>query len=154
MLFGYYDRNGYPYMYTGPANGGVAPLTDLGQGIDTPIAGACSIIATQKDFDGRSTRGHVDDYWISYNSPGPDPWVSNNWTEHTWGGCTADYLGTKQGEVMALGDSDADVPMIEWAGIGVAMGNANATVRAAADFITASNSEDGVAAAIEKFVLG
>ena len=70
LLFGYYDRDGYPNMYTGPDNGGVAPLTDLGQGDDPahPIAGACSIIATQNGFDGRTTRGHVDDYWISYGS--------------------------------------------------------------------------------------
>ncbi len=97
MIFGYYDRNGYPNMYTGPCNGGVAPLTDLGQGDDpaNPIAGACSIIATQKGFDGRSTNGHVDDYWTGYGNSGPDPW-DGNWTEHAWGGCTADYMGSNQ----------------------------------------------------------
>jgi len=55
MIFGYYDRDPrdwYPNMYTGPANGGVAPLTDLGN--------QCSIIATQNGFDGRTTYGHVD----------------------------------------------------------------------------------------------
>ena len=65
----------------------------------------------------------------------------------------AEMLGIAQAEVMAIGDSMNDVDMIEYAGCGVAMGNANATVRAAADYITAANSEDGVAAAIEKFVL-
>ena len=54
MMFGYYDHTGYSNMYAGPANGGVAPLTDLGN--------ACSIIATQQGFDGRGTPGHVDDY--------------------------------------------------------------------------------------------
>lgn len=95
MMFGYYDRIGYSNMYTGSANGGVAPLTDLGQGISSPISGACSIIATQNGFDGRSTAGHVDDYWISTNSAGPDPWESSG-TEHTWGDCTADFMGTNQ----------------------------------------------------------
>ena len=95
MIFGYYDRTGFSNMYTGPTNGGVAPLTDLGQGIGTPIAGASSIIATQNGFDGRTNRGHVDDYWISTNSTGPDPW-EGNWTEHTWGDCTADFMGTNQ----------------------------------------------------------
>ncbi|MHC4928002.1 MAG: SdrD B-like domain-containing protein, partial [Planctomycetota bacterium] len=95
MIFGYYDRTGYSNMYTGSTNGGICPLTDLGQGIDTPITGACSIIATQNGFDGRSTDGHVDDYWISYDSAGPDPWQSGG-TEHTWGECTADYMGTNQ----------------------------------------------------------
>lgn len=96
MLFGYYDRHGYPNMYAGPANGGVAPLVNLGQGIYTPIAGACSIIATQNGFDGRATRGHVNDYWLGVDMGGPDPWVTSGWTEHTWGDCTADYMGTNQ----------------------------------------------------------
>ncbi|MBN2580167.1 MAG: C39 family peptidase [Pirellulales bacterium] len=96
MMFGYYDRTGYSNMYTGPCGGGVVPLTHLGQGDPTnPIAGSCSIIATQNGFDGRVTKGHVDDYWISSGSPGPDPWVGN-WTEHTWSGCTADFMGTNQ----------------------------------------------------------
>ena len=95
MMFGYLDRTGYSNMYTGPANGGFAPLTDLGQGIGTPITGSSSIIATQNGFDGRTTDGHVDDYWISINSTGPDPW-EGNWPEHTWGECTADFMGTNQ----------------------------------------------------------
>lgn len=97
MIFGYYDRHGYSNMYTGPTNGGVAPLTNLGQG-DTPsspIAGACSIIATQNNFDGRTAPGHVDDYWIGYNEEGPDPWETSG-IEHTWGDCTADFMGTNQ----------------------------------------------------------
>jgi hypothetical protein len=99
MLFGYYDRTGYPNMYTGSTNGGVCPLTDLGQGISTnpryPISGSCYIISTENGLDGISSNAHVDDYWISYGSGGPDPW-DGNWPEHTWGLCTADFLGTNQ----------------------------------------------------------
>ena len=99
MLFGYYDRTGYPNMYTGPTNGGVCPLTDLGQGQPTnpryPIPGSCYIIATENGLDGIGSNAHVDDYWISYGSAGPDPW-EGNWPEHTWGLCTADFLGTNQ----------------------------------------------------------
>lgn len=62
-------------------------------------------------------------------------------------------LGIRQADVLAIGDSMNDVDMIEYAGVGVAMGNANEKVRAAADFVTLSNAEDGVATAIEKFVL-
>jgi hypothetical protein len=86
MLFGYYDRIGYPNMYTGPCNGGVCPLTDLGQ---------CYIIATEKGLDGITTKGHVDDYWISTSSPGPDPWFGS-WPEHSWSRCVADFLGSNQ----------------------------------------------------------
>ncbi|MBM4092548.1 MAG: hypothetical protein FJ276_24465, partial [Planctomycetes bacterium] len=97
MLFGYYDRTGYSNMYTGPTNGGLAPLVDLGQGDDpaAPIAGATSIIATQNGFDGRTTPGHVDDYWIEYGDPGPDPWEVTG-VEHAWGESTADFMGTNQ----------------------------------------------------------
>ncbi len=95
MIFGYYDRLGYPNMYTGPTNNGLAPLTDLGQGINDPIAGSCSIIATQNGFDGRPTPGHVDDYWSAVDNAGPDPWTSHD-IEHIWSDCTADYMGTNQ----------------------------------------------------------
>jgi len=96
MIFGYYDRTGYPNMYTGPTNGGVAPLTNLGQGISgTPISGSTSLIATENGFDGRIIPGHVDDYWIAYNSGGPDPWEALG-VEHAWADCTADFMGTNQ----------------------------------------------------------
>jgi len=99
MIFGYYDRIGYSNMYTGPANGGVAPLTNLGA--------ACSIIATRQGFDGRSTPGHVDDYWTGNNKAGPDPWVDVR-AEHVWGGCTADYMGTNQWKWDFSGDGKTD----------------------------------------------
>lgn len=53
--------------------------------------------------------------------------------------------------VLALGDSRNDVPMLQWAGIGVAMGNALPEVRQAVRYVTAANDRDGVAAAIERF---
>ncbi|WP_312974289.1 HAD hydrolase family protein, partial [Atlantibacter hermannii] len=54
---------------------------------------------------------------------------------------------------MAIGDQENDIAMLEYAGIGVAMGNAIDSVKAVADFETKTNLEDGVAYAIEKFVL-
>lgn len=55
--------------------------------------------------------------------------------------------------VMAIGDSRNDVPMLRWARLGVAMGNAQPEVRQAVRHVTASNDEDGVAIAIERFAL-
>lgn len=55
--------------------------------------------------------------------------------------------------VMAVGDSRNDVPMMRWAGIGVAMGNALPEVKQAVEHVTASNDADGVARAIDRFVL-
>ena len=64
-----------------------------------------------------------------------------------------DHLGIKREEVMACGDGWNDLSMIQFAGMGVAMANAAPELKACADFITLSNEEDGVAVAIEKFVL-
>ena len=63
-------------------------------------------------------------------------------------------LGVAQSETMAIGDNDNDADMVAWAGLGVAMGNASAAVKAAAEYLAPSIDEDGAAQAIERFVLG
>jgi hypothetical protein len=55
--------------------------------------------------------------------------------------------------VLAIGDSRNDVPMLRWAKIGVAMGNALPEVRQSVPYVTAGNDDDGVARAIERFCL-
>ncbi len=55
--------------------------------------------------------------------------------------------------VMAIGDSRNDVPMMRWAGLGIAMGNSLPEVRQAVRLVTSTNDEDGVAAAIERYAL-
>lgn len=62
-------------------------------------------------------------------------------------------LGIKEEEVVAFGDGVADVSMLQMAGLGIAMGNAPDSVKRCADHVTASNNEDGVAVAIENFLL-
>jgi Cof subfamily protein (haloacid dehalogenase superfamily) len=57
-------------------------------------------------------------------------------------------------ETMAVGDDDSDAPLLQWAGIGVAMGNATPAAKAAADMITSSNQRDGAAEALEHWLLG
>lgn len=64
-----------------------------------------------------------------------------------------DVLGITPQEVIAFGDQELDVPMLKVSGLGVAMGNAPMHVKAAADVVTRSNEEDGVALALEKYVL-
>ena len=66
---------------------------------------------------------------------------------------TAGYLRLGAGGILALGDSPNDIPMLKHATLGIAMGNASPTVREAADEVTASNNEDGVAEAIERYLL-
>lgn len=66
----------------------------------------------------------------------------------------AAYYGIPQSEVICVGDNENDLSMIEYAGLGVAMGNAEEEIKEKAQYITASNDEDGVAEVIEKFILG
>ncbi len=62
-------------------------------------------------------------------------------------------LGIEMKNVMAAGDSLNDLAMIKAAGLGVAMGNAQEAVKKVADWVTATNEEDGVAKAIRKWAL-
>ena len=62
-------------------------------------------------------------------------------------------LELKREELMAAGDGFNDLSMVRFAGMGVAMANAQDVVKENADFITLSNDEDGVAYAVEKFIL-
>lgn len=65
----------------------------------------------------------------------------------------AAHLGIKRKDTMAIGDGDNDAEMLAWASLGVAMGNATLKTKAAANYIAPSISEDGVAEAIERFIL-
>ncbi len=83
--------------------------------------------------------------FVEANPPGVDKgdglaWLSN-------------YLGVPQAQVMAVGDQDNDAPMLAWAGLGVAMGQASNACKTAAKWIAPSLSDDGAAVAIERFVL-
>ena len=60
-------------------------------------------------------------------------------------------IGVERKEMIAIGDGYNDLSMIKFAGLGIAMGNAQEPVKKAADYITLSNEEDGVAEALEHF---
>lgn len=62
-------------------------------------------------------------------------------------------LAIDASEMMTLGDEANDLSMIEYAGLGVAMENATEEVKSLANYITGTNQADGVAQAVEKFVL-
>jgi Cof subfamily protein (haloacid dehalogenase superfamily) len=66
----------------------------------------------------------------------------------------AKLVGVPPSEVAVIGDGGNDVTMFEQAGLSIAMGNAQPAVKAEAHFVTASNSEDGFAEAVERFILG
>ncbi|MFG0607597.1 sugar-phosphatase [Vibrio mimicus] len=66
----------------------------------------------------------------------------------------AEHLGIDACEVICMGDAENDHHMLEYAGLGIAMANAMEETKRIADHITLSNDQDGVAVAIEHFVLG
>lgn len=63
-----------------------------------------------------------------------------------------DILGYTREEVMACGDEENDLAMLEYAGLSVVMENAREDLKQKADFVTKTNAEDGVAYAMEKFI--
>ncbi|HZJ82765.1 MAG TPA: Cof-type HAD-IIB family hydrolase [Clostridia bacterium] len=72
-------------------------------------------------------------------------------------GRALEYLATTRGipkdEIIAIGDSFNDISMISYAGLGIVMGNAPMEVQEYADYVTGTNDDDGVAQAIDKFIL-
>ena len=94
MIAAYYDRNGFPNIYTGPTNGGVMPLLNGGDNPGDIIVwpewkdgsgtwyAQCPLAASHNGLDGRATRGSIDDYWVAYQSTADDPYITNGWTQH------------------------------------------------------------------------
>lgn len=68
-------------------------------------------------------------------------------------GALLEALNLTRDEVIAIGDGVCDVTMIQLAGLGIAMGHSQDSVKACADYVTASNEEDGVALAVEKAII-
>lgn len=65
----------------------------------------------------------------------------------------AEKLGIEREEIMTIGDGNNDVEMLEFAGIGVAMGNGTESAKKSANYVTDTNENHGVAKAIEKYIL-
>lgn len=115
MIAGYYDRNGSPNMYSGPTNGGVMPLDSSAWPDWTDSYGAtygqCPLTASHNGLDGRTTRGSIDDYWVKYNSSVQDPYITNGWTQHTFGNAIGDYMRTSQS---AYENTDGSTTFYTW----------------------------------------
>lgn len=62
-------------------------------------------------------------------------------------------LGIEAADIVAFGDMPNDIPMLRWAGLGVAMGNAHPDAMAAADEVTAPNTDYGLARVLERWWL-
>jgi len=114
MIAAYYDRNGYPNMYTGPTNGGVMPLDNSVWGTwsdGTSTYPNLPLAASHNGVDGRTTKGSIDDYWIKYDSAASDPYLSGGWAQHAWGTAIGDYMKTSQS---AYSNTDGSTVFYFW----------------------------------------
>ncbi len=84
--------------------------------------------------------------FVEVNPLGADKGTALEWL--------ANYLHVPRENVMAIGDQGNDATMVAWAGLGVAMGNGNDLTKAVAKWVAPTIYDEGVAVAIEKFVLG
>ena len=99
MVAGYYDRHGFPNMYTGSTNSGKMPLSDTSwstwyDGYKTYPNNP--LIASHIGVDGRTKKGSIDDYWVKSGSTAKDPYITGGWTQHAWGSAIGDYMKTSQ----------------------------------------------------------
>lgn len=92
-----------------------------------------------------------DKYCIVRSDPHFLEFLKKNANKGTGLELLAKKLGIKQEEIMSFGDAGNDTNMVKYAGMGVAMGNAFDEVKKAANFVTLTNNEDGVAYAVKKF---
>lgn len=100
----------------------------------------------RREFGGECALFVTDDHLLQVCHPAVEKWVGVAWV--------ARHYGIEASEVMAIGDAPNDAALLKWAGLGVAVANAWPQARESADVIVASNDDDGVAEAIERYVLG
>ncbi|MGL5292456.1 MAG: HAD-IIB family hydrolase, partial [Aeromonas sp.] len=92
-------------------------------------------------------------YTVVQSAPFFLEFMNKNSNKGTGVAALAEHLGLSAEQVICVGDAGNDRHMIEYAGLGVAMGNATDDIKQLAQHITARNDEDGVAKVIEQFVL-
>lgn len=105
MMVAWYDRNGFPDLYNGELNDGVAPLIDTGWGRWSDVTNrnypANPIIASKLGHNQRETRGSIDDYWKWSGSRADDPYIDGGWEEHPYDYSVGDYMRTSQSKFQA-----------------------------------------------------
>jgi Cof subfamily protein (haloacid dehalogenase superfamily) len=111
-----------------------------------PAEASAAAAAVERAFGKRAT--------VSEVTPGVVDIVSQEASKAAMAQKLAKQMQIPAEQTMAIGDDDTDAAMLQWAGIGVAMGNATPDCKAAADMITSSNLRDGVAEALEQWLLG
>lgn len=101
----------------------------------------------EQDFMSRMPHSHTE-RWASHFTD----IVPNGVNKGTGIDVMANHFGFDLSETLAVGDGGNDIPMINHAAVGIAMGNASADVKAVADYVTDSVDDDGLSKALERYV--
>lgn len=110
----------------------------------------CTFFGTIAD----ETRELLNKYFTVYEYESYTETVKKGYSKAKGMKILGEYFNVPPERMMAVGDSENDADMISFAGIGVAMGNAQMSLKKKAKYITASVTESGVSAAIEKYIFG
>jgi Cof subfamily protein (haloacid dehalogenase superfamily) len=116
----------------------------VGVSDDPGVLDRCHALAAPA-LAGRANVSRSQSYYLDFTQPGADKGRAVT--------ALARRLGVPLSQTAVIGDMDNDVPMFEVAGFSIAMGQAPERVKAAAQAVTASNTEDGFAAAVHRLIL-
>ena len=103
------------------------------------------------EVSAQAKRDLQDRYWLGLTTPKWLELMPLGITKGSGLTALAEMLDIPMHDVMAFGDGENDIEMLQAAGIGIAMGNAMPEVEAAADEVSSGNNEDGIAEALQKY---
>lgn len=103
------------------------------------------------EVSAQAKRDLQDRYWLGLTTPKWLELMPLGITKGSGLTALAEMLDIPMHDVMAFGDGENDIEMLQAAGIGIAMGNAMPEVKAAADEVSSGNNEDGIAEALQKY---
>ena len=128
------------------------PLIDLREKVRTEPVFAYTVYVTEAQWEAHF-RGKVDGVaWPRWHPEFVDVTPDDS-SKATAIARVLERLGLDRSEIIAFGDGGNDIDMLRYAGIGVAMGNADETVKAAADYVTTDVDADGIRNALRHFHL-
>ena len=139
------NRKGYPYIYY------IDSWKEIDRSINkVSIAYHADVMA---QVSAQAKKDLKDSYWLGLTTPKWLELMPLGITKGSGLQALTELLHIPMANVMAFGDGENDIEMLQAAGIGIAMENAMEEVKAAADDITAGNNNDGIAAALRKYFM-
>ncbi|MCR0262438.1 Cof-type HAD-IIB family hydrolase [[Clostridium] innocuum] len=139
------NRKGYPHIYY------IDSWKEIDRSINKVSIAYHADVMTQ--VSAQAKKDLKDSYWLGLTTPKWLELMPLGITKGSGLQALTELLHIPMANVMAFGDGENDIEMLQAAGIGIAMENAMEEVKAAADDITAGNNNDGIAAALRKYFM-